>query len=249
MASQSQIEANRRNASLSTGPRTAAGRTVASKNSRRHGLYADPPAELVLAIYRLIVDNPQAHITLQSSSRFELASLRLAEAEARLCMARKVDADQAAACEKAVQRRGAGASIDAKPIYRAASRMRQLSQKKLDRAMCGDISVVPPESLIIYGPYWNLMKRIGFFDQGYTEHAARLGLMLYSEDAMFAVDNAGRGKLPRDNLRLRAQLEGARSRALSAWLQEFALEPESLSLAVSAFPKSRGWDVLGKGRS
>lgn len=184
---------------------------------------------------------------LHSSSSFELASLRLAEAEARLCIARKIDADQAAAYEKAVQRRGAGASIDAKPIYLAAKKMRQLSQKKLDRAMCGDISVVPPESLILYGPYWKLMKRIGFFDQGYTEHAARLGLMLYGEDAIFAVDNAGRGKLPRDNLRLRARLEGARSRALAAWLREKASEQPSAREA--ACPKGLGRNMSGEFRS
>lgn len=244
MASQRQIEANRKNSARSTGPRTAVGRATSSRNSRSHGLYSDPPAELVLAIYRLIVDNPEAHIVLQSSSSFELASLRLAESEARLCMARKVDADRAAACEKAIQRRGEGASTEAKPIYRAAKKMRQLSQKKLDRAMCGDISVVPPESLIIYGPYWKLMKRIGFFDQGYTEHAARLGLMLYSEESIFAVDNAGRGKLPRDNLRLRARLEGARSRALAAWLREKASEPASL--AEAACPRRLGRDMSGE---
>jgi hypothetical protein len=40
MASRKQIEANRRNARKSTGPRTAAGRAVSSRNALRHGLTA-----------------------------------------------------------------------------------------------------------------------------------------------------------------------------------------------------------------
>jgi hypothetical protein len=227
MASQRQIEANRRNAERSTGPKTAAGRAASSQNSRRHGLYADPPPELVLTFYRLIANNPEAHIALRSSSPLERASVRLAEAEARLCMARKVDVDHAAKCEEAIRRRANGASIEARPIYRAARKMRRLSQKKLDMAMCGDISVVPTDSLVIYAPHWRLMRRIGIYDEGCTADKAQLGFLLYSEDLLFAVDNAGRGKLPRDNLRLRACLEGARSRALTAWLQASAPKPKS----------------------
>ena len=40
MATEAQIEANRRNALLSTGPKTDAGKTIASKNSVTHGLNA-----------------------------------------------------------------------------------------------------------------------------------------------------------------------------------------------------------------
>lgn len=222
MASKRQIEANRRNALNSSGPKTMAGRKASSQNSRRHGLYADPPIELVHAFYCLIVGNPAAHIPLQSSSPFDRASLRLAEAEARLYLARKVDIDHAAGCEDAIRRRSDGASVEARPIHRAATKMKQLSEKKLNRAMCGDISVVPTESLIIYGPYWKSMKRAGFYDKGCATLTPILGLMLFSDDLIFAVDNAGRGKLPRDNRRLRSQLEGARSRALAAWLRASA---------------------------
>ena len=226
MTSQRQVEANRKNAARSTGPKTAAGRARSSKNSRRHGLYADPPADLVHAFYCLIVGDPEARITLQSRSDFELASLRLAEAEARLCLVRKMDTDRATASEKAIERRSKGATIDAKPIYRASKEMMRLSQKKLDRAMCGDISVVPTESLVIYAPFWQMLKRVGFLDSGGTELTPTLGLMLYSEYSIPAVDNAGRGKLPRDNLRLRAQLEGTRSRALAKWLQASAADQQ-----------------------
>jgi hypothetical protein len=38
MASDKQIQANRRNARRSTGPRTAAGKSIASRNAFRHGL-------------------------------------------------------------------------------------------------------------------------------------------------------------------------------------------------------------------
>ena len=192
MASQKQVEANRRNAARSTGPKTAAGLAISSKNSRRHGLYADPPADLVRALYCLIVGDPEANIRLQSGSDFELASLRLAEAEARLCLLRKIDTDRATASEKAIERRSEGASIDAKPIHRASKKMMRLSQKKLDRAMMGDISVVPTESLVIYAPFWQMLKRVGFLDGGGTELTPTLGLMLYSEYSIPAVDNAGR---------------------------------------------------------
>lgn len=41
MARKAQIEANRRNARLSTGPRSAAGRDASSRNALRHGLTAE----------------------------------------------------------------------------------------------------------------------------------------------------------------------------------------------------------------
>jgi hypothetical protein len=229
MASKRQIEANRRNALNSSGPKTVAGRKASSQNSRRHGLYADPPIELVHAFYCLIVGNPEARISLQSSSILEWASLQLAEADARLYMARKFDADQATRCEEAIRHRSNGASVKAKPIHKAAKKMRQLSDQKLERAICGDISVVPAESLIIYGPYWKTMKRLGWFDECRARLTPELGLLFYSEEVISAVDNAGRGELPRGPLRLRAQLEGKRSKALAAWLRISAAERQSFS--------------------
>ena len=41
MATQRQIEANRRNAKKSTGPRTAAGKVKAAQNAIKHGLFSD----------------------------------------------------------------------------------------------------------------------------------------------------------------------------------------------------------------
>src|SRR5690349_7828710 len=40
MATEKQIKANRQNALRSTGPKTAVGKTISSRNSTRHGFYA-----------------------------------------------------------------------------------------------------------------------------------------------------------------------------------------------------------------
>lgn len=219
MVSSRQIEANRHNAMRSTGPKTARGRATSSKNSRKHGLYGAPPPDLVLAIYQLIVGDPDAQIPFGEGSRLDWASLRLAEAEARLWLARKVDAEHASRCEEALRHRARGASVDARPVRRALRKLHKLSDAKFDRAVCGDISVVPAESMIVYAPYWRLMTQTGTFGSGGPKVKLGLATMLLSEHLIDAVDTAGRGKLPRDNLRLRAQIEGKRARALAAWLR------------------------------
>lgn len=203
----------------STGPKTAKGRAASSRNSRRHGLYGAPPDDLVLAIYRLIVSDPDANIPLPEGSHLAWASLRLAEAEARLCMARRADAEHASRCGEALRRRAQGASIEAKPIYRALRKLRKLSNANFDRAVCGDISVVPTESMIFYAQYWKSMRRAGLFGPGAPKIDLRLATMLFCDDMIDAVDSAGRGKLPRDNLRLRTRIEGARARAQAEWLR------------------------------
>ena len=43
MATEKQIEANRRNAQKSTGPRTNSGKALAGRNSRKHGAYEREP--------------------------------------------------------------------------------------------------------------------------------------------------------------------------------------------------------------
>ena len=43
MTTPKQIEANRRNALRSTGPRTPAGKAIVSQNAARHGLYSSSP--------------------------------------------------------------------------------------------------------------------------------------------------------------------------------------------------------------
>jgi hypothetical protein len=52
MAAEKQIQANRRNAQRSTGPRTAAGKSISRRNALRHGLAV--PAEMDEATLREI---------------------------------------------------------------------------------------------------------------------------------------------------------------------------------------------------
>ena len=44
MATTKQIDANRRNAQQSTGPRTTAGKSITAANAYKHGIFAESPA-------------------------------------------------------------------------------------------------------------------------------------------------------------------------------------------------------------
>ena len=67
-----------------TGPVTAAGKAISAQNARRHGLSAEPAADLVRAWFNVILDNPGDTYEEPNADtpRRELA-LRLAIAEAR----------------------------------------------------------------------------------------------------------------------------------------------------------------------
>ena len=54
MATRAQIEANRRNAAKSTGPKSALGRKASSQNARRHGLRASVDGELELEFLQML---------------------------------------------------------------------------------------------------------------------------------------------------------------------------------------------------
>lgn len=70
MSTELQIETNRANAQLSTGPRTDIGKAQASQNSRKHGLSA---AHLVIAESdREAFDSMQAALLSQLSPQGEL---------------------------------------------------------------------------------------------------------------------------------------------------------------------------------
>lgn len=82
MATRAQIEANRRNASKSTGPRTEEGRRVSAQNARRHGLRATVDEELTLEFLDMLRDNfGWTDIDAIPSSAIDLAT---AEARRRL---------------------------------------------------------------------------------------------------------------------------------------------------------------------
>jgi hypothetical protein len=87
MTSARKIEANRRNALRSTGPRTAAGKTRAAQNARRHGLNlpagGDPAwSDEIKALARSIAGEDA------QPERYELAC-RIAEAQIDVVRARR----------------------------------------------------------------------------------------------------------------------------------------------------------------
>jgi hypothetical protein len=91
MTSQRKIEANRRNARLSTGPRSFSGKARSAHNARRHGLaipiWLDPLlAEDAEALARVIA-GPQA------SARLMAAARRVAEARTTVARVRRYVAE------------------------------------------------------------------------------------------------------------------------------------------------------------
>jgi hypothetical protein len=84
VTSAAQVNANRRNARRSTGPRTPLGLRASSQNARRHGLTAAPPGEAVLAHLRAILSDPSATPKATLETPLGTAALALATAEARL---------------------------------------------------------------------------------------------------------------------------------------------------------------------
>ncbi len=84
MTSRRQIEANRRNAKKSTGPKSRAGKRRASKNALRHGLHRKIDMAEILPFYEVVAGDEGYTIdSLATEPRARLA-YRLAETEARL---------------------------------------------------------------------------------------------------------------------------------------------------------------------
>jgi hypothetical protein len=79
MATRAQIEANRRNATKSTGPRTEEGRIASSQNARRHGLRASVDEELTLEF----LDMLREHFGWADIEDIPSSAIDLATAEAR----------------------------------------------------------------------------------------------------------------------------------------------------------------------
>jgi hypothetical protein len=67
-----------------TGPVTAAGKAISAQNARRHGLSAEPAADLIRAWFNVILDNPgDTYEEPNADTPRREAALRLAIAEAR----------------------------------------------------------------------------------------------------------------------------------------------------------------------
>jgi hypothetical protein len=86
MASERQIEANRRNAGKSTGPRSAAGKKRAGRNAFRHGLSLSPNSDPAVAeqidkLARQIAGNTTSEIVLQHARDATEAQLDLARVQ------------------------------------------------------------------------------------------------------------------------------------------------------------------------
>ena len=89
MRSATIAERNRANARKSTGPRSAHGKAVVSRNARRHGLTSKPDPTSVAAWLRIILDAPDlAPGDLLKDDRRTCSALALAEAEVRSSAAR-----------------------------------------------------------------------------------------------------------------------------------------------------------------
>jgi len=84
MMSERKLEANRRNAARSTGPRSAAGRARSSRNAMRHGLAANPSTDDALSAN---AERLAALFAGEGAGRDRLALARLA-AEAQLTILR-----------------------------------------------------------------------------------------------------------------------------------------------------------------
>ena len=86
MRSATIAERNRANARKSTGPRSAHGKAVVSRNARRHGVTSKPDPTSVAAWLRIILDAPDlAPGDLLKDDRRTCSALALAEAEVRSC--------------------------------------------------------------------------------------------------------------------------------------------------------------------
>ena len=85
MTSARQVDANRRNAQRSTGPRSASGKARASGNARRHGLTAAPAPEAVQRWLTVILDRTELPAAAAFREEEGLSrALVLARAEARV---------------------------------------------------------------------------------------------------------------------------------------------------------------------
>ncbi len=84
MTTERQRNANQKNASKSTGPRSAEGKRRAAKNARTHGLTLTPDQDAVLRWVRIIRGDPGATRLDNMGSVTGRATIALAEAEALL---------------------------------------------------------------------------------------------------------------------------------------------------------------------
>lgn len=84
MKSERQIAANRANARRSSGPRAGAGKQRSSQNARTHGLTTPPPPDVVVRLFRTLMEAAAESPTPEEKSPLERAAWALAAAEAQV---------------------------------------------------------------------------------------------------------------------------------------------------------------------
>lgn len=91
MTTERQVAANRENARKSTGPRTPEGKAASSRSARKHGLTGALKSEMVLAWYRLILEDAAALLDPFEQDPALRAAADLARAEAQLQRVREAE--------------------------------------------------------------------------------------------------------------------------------------------------------------
>lgn len=159
MASDAQIQANRKNAHLSTGPRSQAGKTVSKANSLKHGGYAttsiaiprghlaEDPSEVKAFIDAIVASlEPRDELEHQEAKNIAVAYLRLrriaaleAESIAGSSSARESGVDELVEMMgptiTSEQKRGSSAFVVLNRIMDVCSRIESRSSVSLDRAL------------------------------------------------------------------------------------------------------------------
>lgn len=119
MMSDHKTSANAANAQKSTGPKSAKGKAIASKNALKHGMTAPPPWDEVTRMYRLILEDMTAIPDPMSGDLTSRTALALAEAEAQL--ARCVSHERALLARIA-ERAGNGSQVSIDAVMRKAGK-------------------------------------------------------------------------------------------------------------------------------
>lgn len=139
MISDHKKSTNVANAQKSTGPKSAKGKAISSKNALKHGMTAAPSWDDVTLMYKLILGDMTAIPDPMSDDPTSRTALALAEAEAQL--ARCVSQERAL-LTRIAERAGKGSHVSVDAVMRKAGKgiydldvMEALTKKESDPTM------------------------------------------------------------------------------------------------------------------